>query len=120
MKKSFLIPVISGLLIAFLLSPGKSNAGFLSGNTLLEKQNSSEVLDRMHALGYVMGVIDVYSEVTICPPANIPLGQFNDMIKNYLSNNPEIRHLPADILISIAIENVWPCKKQDNKAKPRV
>jgi hypothetical protein len=120
MKKSFLIPIIGGLLIAFLLSPGKADAGFLSGNDLLSRQNSTEVLDRMQALGYVMGVVDAYNEATICPPANVTAGQFNDMTKNYLSNNPAIRHLPAELLISVALESVWPCKKQDNKAKPRV
>ena len=114
MKRSILIPIIGGIFIAFLLSPGKAKAEFFSGNTLLQKLSSSDAFDRVHGLGFILGVYDVYVGITICAPENITAGQLKDMIQNYLTNNPAIRHYTAESLINRALQQVWPCKQQQN------
>lgn len=118
MKTSVLIPVVAGVLIALLLAPKKANAEFLSGNDLLQRQSSSDSLDRVNAMGYVMGVFDVYVRVTFCSPSMVTVGQVNDMIRNYLSNNPAIRHRSAESLINDALKQVWPCKNQNKGGGP--
>lgn len=99
-------------LAALLMVPSMAMAEFESGNTLLNQMQSSGVAEQMHALGYVKGVIDVYMNVTICPPNNgvgITGAQVRDMIKNYLENNPAIRHKTAESIINDAFKKLWPC-----------
>lgn len=113
MKTSVLIPIVAGILIALLLAPKKADAEFLSGNDLLQRQSSSDTVERISAMGYVMGVFDVYLNVTFCAPNTVTAGQVNDMVKNYLSNNPAIRHRTAESIINEAFKQVWPCKRSN-------
>lgn len=99
--------------IAILLFvPMVAHAEFESGNTLLSKLDSSTIADRMFALGYVIGVVDAYMNVSVCPPQGVTAGQINDMVRNYISNNPATRNRSADLLISEALKQVWPCRNQ--------
>jgi MFS-type transporter involved in bile tolerance (Atg22 family) len=118
MKTSVLVPVVAGILIALLLAPKKADAEFFSGNDLLQRQFSSDTAERISAMGYVMGVFDVYVRVTFCAPNTVTAGQLNDMIKNYLTNNPAIRHRSAESIISDALKQAWPCKSQSKGGGP--
>lgn len=80
-----------------------------SGQELYIKLNS----DRLSAMGYIAGVADAQSGVTICiPPNMVTLGQMSDMVKQMLERTPSERHLPADIFVQAALEQRWPCKKK--------
>ena len=80
-----------------------------SGQELYNKLNS----DRLSAMGYIAGVADAQSGVTICiPPNMVTLGQMSDMVKQMLERAPSERHLPADIFVQAALEQRWPCKKK--------
>ena len=65
------------------------------------------------ANGYIAGVADSQSGVTICiPPSTVTLGQMSDMVKQLLERAPSERHLPADIFVQGALSDRWPCPKR--------
>lgn len=69
--------------------------------------------DRLSAMGYIAGVADSQSGVTICiPPNMVTLGQMSDMVKQTLERLPSERHLSADIFVQAALEQRFPCKKK--------
>jgi len=102
------------LMAVLCFVPLVANAEFFTGNDLLRRLNGS-ISDQTQALGYIQGVFDVYVSVTICPPNNgtgVTAGQINDMIKNYLTNSPAIRHKTAESLINEALSGAWPCPQR--------
>jgi hypothetical protein len=101
------------LLIAALLIPAIANAGFITGNTLLEKMTSPEAAEKAFALGYVVGAFDAFDELAHCnAPASVTAGQARDIVKKYIENNPAIRNKSADFLIMTALGQIWPCSKK--------
>lgn len=100
---------------ALLLVPTMAHAAFFTGNQLLTKINGDS-LDRIHAIGYIQGAVDAYGGATICPPPTVTAGQLMDMIKNYLTNTPAVRHRAADVIIMEALEPVWPCKNRSSRS----
>ena len=80
-----------------------------SGQDLYARMTSNPIL----ANGYIAGVADAQSGVTICIPANtVTVGQMGDMVKQTLERLPSERHLSADIFVQVALESRWPCKKK--------
>jgi hypothetical protein len=67
------------LIAGLLFVPCVASAEFLSGNDLLSRMNSEEVVQRMFALGYVAGVSDAQQHVFSCPPAGVTNGQVRDV-----------------------------------------
>ena len=100
------------LLIAALFcsnSFAQQNSIMYSGQDLYTRMTSNPVL----ANGYIAGVHDAQSGVTICiPPNMVTLGQMSDMVKQMLERTPSERHLPADIFVQAALEQRFPCKKK--------
>lgn len=65
------------------------------------------------AHGYIAGVADSQSGVTICiPPNTVTLGQMTDMVKQALERIPSERHMAADIYVQVTLANRWPCAKR--------
>lgn len=65
------------------------------------------------AHGYIAGVADSQSGVTICiPPGSVTLGQMTDMVKQSLERVPSERHMAADIYVTVTLANRWPCAKR--------
>jgi hypothetical protein len=100
------------IILVALLS-GAAHAEFKDGNKLHSDLNG-DVYDRMHAMGYIVGVFDMGRNVIHCGPANVTAGQINDMVKNYLENVPADRHLTGDTIINKVLKAVWPCARKGN------
>lgn len=98
------------LLVVAFVACAKANAEFFSGNDLLSNINSTDALERMLALGYVMGVSDSGDSILHCAPAGVTAGQVRDVVKGALIASPGTRHHSADSLVVKALRNVWPCK----------
>ena len=80
-----------------------------SGQELYNRLNN----DRLSAMGYIAGVADSLSSITICiPPGQVTLGQMSDMVKQSLERLPSERHLSADIFVQATLEKRWPCAKK--------
>lgn len=103
------------LLTLLLFVPLVAQAEFMSGNTLLQKINSTEVMDRMLALGYVMGVSDAYQNKGHCAGQQVTSGQTRDVVKLYLERNPAVRDLSADLLSLVALGEAFPCPKNQKQ-----
>lgn len=98
-----------------MLMATPAHAEFYDGNRLLQRMNG-DTLDQMAALGYVAGVWDAFSGVTICAPPNVTLNQVRDMTKALLVANPEHRHQAADRFVIAAGTTVFPCPTPAPKA----
>ena len=101
------------LIAGLLFAPCVASAEFLTGNDLLRHINSEETVWRMFALGYVAGVSDAQQHVFSCPSMGVTNGQVRDVVKSYLESNPGIRHKSADMLVTDALKQVWPCANRN-------
>jgi hypothetical protein len=80
-----------------------------TGQDLYTRLTNSPVL----ANGYIAGVADSQSGITICiPPGQVTLGQMADMVKQTLERVPSERHLAADIYVQATLSNRWPCSRK--------
>ena len=100
------------LLITALLCTGahaQQSSILITGQELLTRMADN----RMWVFGYVAGVADSQSGVTICiPPGQVTVGQMTDMVKQSLERVPSERHLAADIYVQATLSNRWPCAKR--------
>jgi hypothetical protein len=63
--------------------------------------------------GYVQGVYEsltLSGAATICPRANVTVGQVVDMVVDSLKRYPQIRDLEAPIIVIETIKKAFPCK----------
>lgn len=92
-----------------------ANAQYKDGNQLYtQMQEKFASVDWFNAMGYVTGVADTLTNITICGPkdAGVPASQIYDIVKQYLQENPSIRHLSADRIVNSALSRVFPCQKK--------
>jgi hypothetical protein len=69
--------------------------------------------DRALYLGYIAGVADSQSGITVCiPPNTVTLGQMGDMVRQSLERVPSERHLAADVYVQVTLSNRWPCARR--------
>ena len=92
-----------------------AHAQYKDGNQLhSQMQEKYASMDWFNAIGYVTGVADTLTGITICGPSGgsgIPAQQVYDIVKQYLQDHPGTRHLSADRLVGRALERVFPCRK---------
>jgi hypothetical protein len=102
-------------LVTLIMVPAMAHAEFFTGNQLLAKMNSTEVSERIQAIGYIQGVFDTGQHLKHCAPDNagITAGQIQDITRSYLEKNPAVRNLSADLLITEALRKIWPCANQN-------
>lgn len=97
------------LLVASASAHAQPSSNMYTGQDLYNRLTSSPAL----ANGYIAGVHDTQSGITICiPPNTVTLGQMSDMVKQTLERLPSERHLSADIFVQVALEQRWPCAKK--------
>jgi hypothetical protein len=104
------------LIAGLLMVPCLAHAQYYTGNHLLQKMQSTDTVDRMLAMGYVMGVSDAHQNISHCSGQRVTSGQTRDVVKQYLEQNPSVRDLSADVLTLVALSLAFPCAK-DNKKK---
>lgn len=102
---------MKNLVLLTVLFAGAAQAEFWDGNTLLARMNGS-IGEQNAALGYVMGVTDAHQNISQCAPEGVTSGQIRDMVRNYLTNTPAVRHLTADSLVLHVLKGAWPCGGQ--------
>ena len=93
---------------------GPAHAQFKDGNQLHSlMQEKFGSVEWFNAMGYVTGVADTLTNITICgPKSGVPASQIYDIVKQYLQENPSIRHLSADRIVNSALSQVFPCQKK--------
>jgi hypothetical protein len=104
MKK--LIPILA---LTASCAQAQPSSILYTGQDLLTRMGTSP----SWSLGYVAGVADSLSGVTVCiPPGTVTLGQMHDMVKQTLERIPSERHMAADIYVQATLSNRWPCAKK--------
>lgn len=88
-----------------------AHAEFIDGNKLLADMTGSHG-HQMSALGYVMGVADAQQGVAVCAPPTVTSGQMRDMVYNYLTNTPAVRHFSGDSIVTHVLKAAWPCAQR--------
>ena len=98
---------------------GPAMAYFVDGNALHKvcQYPNVEFFPYGDCLGYTSGVSDVMTGGNIvdglraCIGTNVSRGQAKDVVKRWLENHPQYRHLPARSLVAAALAEAFPCKK---------
>ncbi|NOC85614.1 MULTISPECIES: Rap1a/Tai family immunity protein [unclassified Ruegeria] len=124
------------LVLATILtsSAGVVSAQSLDGNALWEVCSSTVRSDEAFCSGYVFGVNDggmytalaaqqnvegsslqetmraVTDVLGYCTPNTVNSVQMVDVFVAYLKENPELRHIPAQILFTNALTEAFPCE----------
>jgi Rap1a immunity proteins len=108
-RNAFLV----GAVLAALASP--ADAGFVDGNKL--HQDCSGMLTMLDSScgAYVGAIADVLATAPVarhraCLPNGAKLSQAVDVVKQWLTENPQSRHLPGPEVVAIALERAFPCK----------
>jgi hypothetical protein len=97
-----------------LIAATSAQAYIYTGNTLLERIQSSDAADRRVAMGYISGVADGLDQITHCIPNGVTVGQILDLTRAELLNSPAERHDDASMFVSRVLYRTWPCKKGGN------
>ena len=105
---------MKALVLALALACGSAHAEFWDGNTLLSRMGGT-MGEQNAAIGYVMGVADVHHNVAQCAPEGVTAGQMRDMVRNYLTSYPAVRHLSADLLVLHVLKSTWPCAQRSGR-----
>jgi Rap1a immunity proteins len=106
----------------FSLVAAKANAGYFDGNELLawcenwqrEMDPGDDLLLGGYCGGFVGGVVDalVNNPNTFCVPQGprgVSSAQLVEVVKLYLRDHPDKRHLGASLLVIQALKERFPC-----------
>jgi hypothetical protein len=85
-------------------------ADYFDGNDLYQLAESKNSQNYTLFKGYVAGVQDVNNGVLFCVDENVKLSQSSEIVRKYLSDNPQKWHLAANQLIVNALLIAFPCK----------
>jgi hypothetical protein len=97
-----------------LVASTTASAQFFNGNDLFNHMTDEAPIKRMLAMGYIAGASDFSQGDFHCTPASVSLGQTNDVVMQYLRQDPVNRHRDASVLVVIALAKAWPCAKKGN------
>lgn len=106
---------MKAIIAAMALVSCAAHAEFKDGNKLYSQMQEGFASNGwFNAIGYITGVADTLTGVTICAPegAKITAAQIYDVVKNFLEDNPQFRHFPADRIVARSLSRLWPCEKK--------
>ncbi|MBM0416308.1 MULTISPECIES: Rap1a/Tai family immunity protein [Aeromonas] len=114
---------VNNLLVGYMLClgalfPFTASAAFYSGNDLIEVCESTEsdpvyFQKSSECRAYIAGVYDSFTGYEFCPPQDVTMGQVVKIAKKYISNNPELTHKQAMVLVLSSLIDAFPCKKNN-------
>lgn len=95
-------------------------AAFLDGNSLYAECSAPQgdavyYSKASRCMGYILGVYDdmmvmlqLQYRREACAPSGVTAGQIVDIVTKYLRDNPQERHMPAPMLVRIALFEAFP------------
>ncbi len=98
------------LIIIAAMVATTAHAEFLTGNRLRQLFDDKD--REAIAIGYTMGVYDAGMRSVHCPPDGVTGRQLSDIIKMWMSNNPDKLHYSADSIIIEVLRSLWPCPER--------
>lgn len=101
------------IIITMILMGSMANAqmSLKNGSGIHEACSKGTDFASGFCLGYVAGSFDAvdFSKIA-CIPAGVTTGQVRDVVKQFMTNNPSLRHFSASSLIKEAIRVAFSCK----------
>ncbi|WP_375195794.1 Rap1a/Tai family immunity protein [Sphingobium sp.] len=108
---------LSGLTATPSAAPAQSFM-FETGTTLLAKCRNKAPEYALACTAYIVGVVDgIKKDVFIgraqpnCWPAQLDAAKVRDIVIAYLNRYPDQRKAPASVLVSVALNDQYPCQK---------
>lgn len=109
-------PLLLAAVAIVVASAPPCHAAFKDGNDLYHDCSTSSAVDHGVCLGYIEGVADILSgSVTLfgwraCIPQEAQAQRLSNVVLNFLSAHPEIRHNAAPSLVAAALASDFPCR----------
>ena len=94
------------------------NAGWVSGNTLVEWNIEYKKDKNQNPYGvgayqyYILGILDSIDGILICTPNNVNGRQIFAIVGKYINNHPEEWNGSAFNLVYRPLSKAFPCKKK--------
>ena len=121
--------VLLAIALCYLVVGGHGRADFYDGKMLLqdcqggddqqETQNFAGLSQWGTCVGYIAAVVDTMSNAfltgtsvntqQLCVSEHVQLSQLKDIVRRWLSDHPEKRHLAASLLVFQALKEKFPC-----------
>lgn len=96
--------------------PQPAAAAYMDGNKLYSYMTSDDGDRRIAAMFFIGGVHDAAQlGDVICSPKNATLGQANDMVKKFITENPQFRAESAASITVAVLSATWPCESKPAK-----
>lgn len=119
MHKYALAAIIAlGSFTAFPVAAPAQSYMFETGATLLAKCNNKAPEYALACTAYIVGVVDgIKKDVFIgrakpnCWPAQLDANKVRGIVIAYLNRYPDQRKAPASVLVSVALNEHYPCEK---------
>ncbi len=106
--------LLSMLVLLPSMVTAQSGGNFQNGNKLKSHCMGANGFSDGFCMGYVIGVADSNSLIICSPggPGGVTQGQYTDIVKKYLNENPAQLHRDADVLVLDALKKAFPCPKK--------
>ena len=121
--------VLLAIALSCLVLGGEGRADFYDGKMLLqdcqggddqqETQNFAGLSQWGTCVGYIAAVVDSMSNAfltsgsvnaqQLCVSEHVQLSQLKDIVRRWLSDHPEERHLAASLLVFQVLKEKFPC-----------
>ena len=121
--------IVVALALSCLVVGGLGRADFYDGKMLLqdceggddqqETQNFAGLSQWGTCVGYIAAVLDTMSNASLtagsvnaqqlCVSEHVQLSQLKDIVRRWLTDHPEKRHLAASLLVFQALKEKFPC-----------
>lgn len=98
---------ILALFFSFSVSAGVTGAD-------LHRLLNGDDEDKMGAIGYIIGVMDVLNGSKICPKPDATLEQAVALVRSTLQTSDKAKGAPALNVVAVVLSNAWPCEKKLN------
>ncbi len=105
--------------LAFLVLAGETHAsGFWDSGVELELQcHSDDDARRAACRGYIVAVADVFlgddarvAGIRACFRGGTSVPRLVETVTGYIDRHPELRHFAAVIVVTMALEEAFPCR----------
>lgn len=124
-----MIAAVTMLLAGVVLMPQAAQAGFYSGNDLLQscqvaRDDKAYFEKNYECMAYVTGAVDAFNTtreaagLKSCLPKNVTMGRLRDVTVDYMGDHPDLLDKSASNLVFAATRAKWPCKPE-KKSKAR-
>ncbi len=97
--------------LALLIFSCNTNAGYYDGNDL----QGLAGFDSPMLSAYIAGVVDADGGKSICLPSGPSVRQLTDIVKIFLTKNPQRRHEQGSILVIESLGAEFPCHGKNSK-----